>query len=242
MLLLLAGTSRGACAQHPDSVGSHSVVTGAITLTNNGISVIPSFTLGKPAGILDVSVAKRGLSFDPQFRFGLDGKPWSILLWGRYRVHDGRKVQVHVGAHPALVFRTVTETLGGGGTREWLAARRYFTTEVAADYVVARDVRVGAYYLQSYGIERDAARHTHFVAARSTIANLHRGPYTLVLAPQAYYLQLDAAHGTYVNGAVTLLRRHLPLSVGASINQTLQSDIAQPHDMVWNVSVIYAFR
>ncbi len=42
---------------------------GAVTITNNGISFIPNFTLGKPAAIFDLSVGKRNLSFEPQFRF-----------------------------------------------------------------------------------------------------------------------------------------------------------------------------
>ena len=53
---------------------------GAVSLTTKGISTIPSFTLGKPAVIFDLFIGKKRLSFEPQFRFALEGKPWSFLF------------------------------------------------------------------------------------------------------------------------------------------------------------------
>ena len=58
-----------------DSAASIGHFGGAISVTNNGISLIPTFSLGKPAIIFDMSAGKRRLSFEPQLRFGLDGKP-----------------------------------------------------------------------------------------------------------------------------------------------------------------------
>ena len=50
-------------------------VSGGITVTNKAISLIPTFTLGKPAAIFDFAVRKGAVSFEPQFRVGLNGKP-----------------------------------------------------------------------------------------------------------------------------------------------------------------------
>jgi hypothetical protein len=62
-------------SQSPEITKLPSHFNGAITVTNNGISFIPTFSLGKPAVIFDFSVGQR-LSFDPQLRFALEGKPW----------------------------------------------------------------------------------------------------------------------------------------------------------------------
>ncbi len=51
-------------------------ISGAASVTNNGISLLPMFTLGKPAAIFDLSVGNSRLAFEPQFRFSLEGKPW----------------------------------------------------------------------------------------------------------------------------------------------------------------------
>jgi len=35
--------------------------------------------------MFDLSMGKR-LSFDPMFRFSLEGKPWTFIFWFRYQV------------------------------------------------------------------------------------------------------------------------------------------------------------
>ena len=61
-----------AFSQNTDSTKVASHFGGAVTVTNNGISFVPTFSLGKPAVIFDLSMGRR-LSFDPQFRFSLEG-------------------------------------------------------------------------------------------------------------------------------------------------------------------------
>jgi hypothetical protein len=73
----LPAQSAAAQALDPDT---QVAVSGAVSVTNKGISLIPSFTLGRPAAIFDLAVRKGDLGFEPQFRFGLDGKPWSFLV------------------------------------------------------------------------------------------------------------------------------------------------------------------
>ena len=77
LLLALLHLSYLAFSQKTESTQIASHFGGAVTVTNNGISFIPTFTLGKPAVIFDLSMGKR-LSFEPQFRFALEGKPWSF--------------------------------------------------------------------------------------------------------------------------------------------------------------------
>lgn len=60
-------------------------VAGSAGLTNNGISLIPNFSLGDPAAIFNLSVSKGRLSFETDFNFSLEGKPWFILYWLRYK-------------------------------------------------------------------------------------------------------------------------------------------------------------
>jgi len=64
VFLLLAHFS---FSQNTDSIKVVSHFGGAVTVTNNGISFVPTFSLGKPAVIFDLSMGRR-LSFEPQFR------------------------------------------------------------------------------------------------------------------------------------------------------------------------------
>jgi hypothetical protein len=240
LLLVLAGLAQPARAQD-DGTRPRTEVAGLLTVTTKGISTIPSFTLGKPAVIADVSIARRGLSFEPQFRFGLDGKPWSFLFWGRYRLHEGERLHVEVGAHPALNFRA-TQVSIRGAPREVIVARRYLAGELSPSYSLSRSVNVGTYYLYSYGVEEDVTKHTHFLALRANLTTVGLpAQYVARFTPQVYYLRTDDRDGTYLNAGLTLSRRNLPVSVSTTVNRTIRTSVAGD-DVLWNVNLHYAIR
>jgi hypothetical protein len=80
LLFVLLSLFHFSFPQKTDSTKIARHIGGAVTVTNNGISLIPNFTLGKPAAIFDLSVGGKKLSFEPQFRFALEGKPWSFIF------------------------------------------------------------------------------------------------------------------------------------------------------------------
>jgi len=242
LLIVFAGIAHPAVAQSPDTTERSTHVAGAVTLTNKGISLLPALTLGKPAGILDVAIWRGGLSFEPQFRVALEGKPWSFIFWLRYRSPSDRKLHLVVGAHPALVFRTITDSIGGA-PREMIVVRRYLASEVNPSYAVTRNLDLGLYYLYSNGVDTDAIQNTHFIAAR---ANLHyfnlARDYTIQFAPQLYYLFMDGEDGVYVSSALTLGNRKIPISISTLLNDPLHSTLVGGQDFIWNVSVTYSLR
>ena len=240
LYLLLACVARAAGAQGASPAEYPIAVGGAVTLTTKGISTIPSFTLGKPAAIFDVSIAKHGLSFEPQFKFGPQAKPWSFVFWGRYRLVETEKVHVLIGAHPAIAFKS-TPVSTAAGTSEVMVARRYYAGELSPSYSLTRSVRVGAYYLYSQAAESDVAKHTHFLSARAAIANLGLpDPYVLRFAPQLYYLRVDRNDGVYVNAGATLARRTSPFAISSTINRSLHTTVPGSDPLLWNVSLSYA--
>jgi aryl-alcohol dehydrogenase-like predicted oxidoreductase len=56
-------------------------------VTNNGISLVQTFSLGKPAAIVTLSIGKGKLSFEPDLRFSLKEKPWIVPLPGTTKLH-----------------------------------------------------------------------------------------------------------------------------------------------------------
>ena len=124
-------------SQNADSTKVTSHFGGAVTVTNNGISFIPNFTLGKPAAIFDMSVRKGKLSFEPQFRFALEGKPWSFIFWWRYEVLKTNKFQINVGAHPSVVFRTIPFS-DNGSSKNIIIAEQYLAGELFPNYFLSK--------------------------------------------------------------------------------------------------------
>lgn len=217
-------------------------VSGAVSVTNKGISTIPSFTLGKPAAIFELAIRKGDLGFEPQLRFGLDGQPWTFLFWVRYRPLTDGKFQLTVGGHPAYAFRTIAVSTAGV-SRDLIQVRRYLAVDLTPNYLLTDHVSVGAYYLYSHGIDEDAAAHTHFISARVTVSNVTlAGRYSLQVAPQLYYLSTDGQDGTYLSSTVTLARQASPWSVSSTINKPLRSNVTGGQAFLWNVSANYAIR
>ena len=83
-------------------------ISGAVAVTQNGFSILPMFTLGKPAAIFDLSVGNSRLAFEPQFRFSLEGRPWSFIFWFRYKAVNQKKFKFSIGGHPSVAFRNTT--------------------------------------------------------------------------------------------------------------------------------------
>jgi hypothetical protein len=80
-------------AQNIDSTKLASYFGGAVKLTNNGISTIPNLSLGKPAAIFSMSMGRK-IRFEPEFRFALEGKPWSFIFWWRYELLNTDKFRI----------------------------------------------------------------------------------------------------------------------------------------------------
>lgn len=243
-LFVLSSFTYPLFSQRADSTKVPARFGGAVTITNKGISIIPNLTLGKPAAIFDLAMGKRKLSFEPQFRFALEGKPWSFLFWWRYELVNTNKFLVKIGAHPAFAFRNVTYLNANDSTsQEIIRVQRYLAGEVSPSYFLTKNIGIGMYYLYSRGIEEDIIRNTHYLAFRTSFSNIKLfDQFFLRFNPSIYYLNMDKDDGYYFNATITLARWNFPLTISSLINQTIQTDIPVGEDFIWNVSLIYTFN
>lgn len=212
---------------------------GIVTATNNGISVVPSFSLGKPALMFELSMGGEKLSFDPQFRFAMEGKPWSFVFWWRYKLVENPKFQLRIGAHPAFLFSTPTYYKDGSPV-EVLKANRFVAAEVAPSFQISKHISFNPYYLVGHGFD-PGVRNSHYLALTGNFSNLGitehlRGSIT----PQVFYLKMDDQHGYYFATNFSVSHDKFPLSVAAMINKKLKSEIASK-DFLWNLSLVYTF-
>lgn len=230
-----------AFSQKADSTKVTSNFGGAVTVINNGISFIPTFSLGKPAAIFDMSVGRR-LTFEPQFRFALEGKPWSFIFWWRYKLLKTNKFGVTIGAHPAILFKTITETTNEV-SQEILRAQRNVAAEISPNYFITKNISIGMYYLYGYCLENFSIKNTHFLTLNTNFSNIRLAyQYYMKFTPQVYYLNTDKQDGFYFTSALTLANRKIPLSVTTVINKVIRTNITGGKDFVWNVSLTYSFN
>jgi hypothetical protein len=239
--LILLNLTYVSFSQNTDSIKAVSHFGAAVTLTNKGISLIPNLTLGKPAAIFDMSVGGKRLSFEPQFRFALDGKPWTFILWWRYKLLKPNKFQLNIGAHPAFAFKTVILTTDGT-SQEIIRAQHFLAGEVIPSYSITNNISLSVYYLYAHGLEEDLTQSTNYLALRCSFSNVRLSDkFFMKFNPQVYYLKMDANDGYYANATLTLARRNFPVSVSTLVNKTIQTHIPVGEDFIWNVSLIYTF-
>ncbi len=228
-------------AQKADTTSTTVNFFGALSVTNNGISLLPSFSLGKPALMLEMSMGNR-LTFDPQFRVSLEGQPWAFIFWWRYKLIKDEKFTLNVGAHPAVTFRTETPIVNGI-MQEYLVPKRYLAAEIAPNYQIHKNISVGLYYLTSHGFDINSTKNVHFITINSNISNLNLGrDFVFGLRPQFYYLKMDQNDGIYLTSTFTLKHLNFPLSLESVINNPFRTDIVGSDKFQWNISLIYSFK
>ncbi len=242
LIFILFLISTSALSQGVDRPKIIQHFSGSAYLTNNGISLVPTFSLGEPAVLFLLSMGGERFSFDPDIRFGLDGKPWTFLLWARYKLFTGDKFRMNPGVHLGMNFRTI-EIQNNGAPVEAIILRRYLAVELAPNYFVAKNISIGSYYLYSRGIDAGTVENTHFITLNT---NLSRIPITkhffLRAVPSVYYLYQDGKDGYYLTGTFTLAKQNFPLSISSIINKELRSNIVGSKDLNWNLSLVYSFN
>ncbi|MBL0358220.1 MAG: hypothetical protein IPP72_15720 [Chitinophagaceae bacterium] len=229
-------------SQSEDSTKKNSHFSGSVSVTNNGISIVPSFSLDKPAAQFNLSLAKNRFSFEPDIRFSLAGKPWSFLFWARYKLVTNHKFKMNVGTHLGLNFKTSILPIGGD-TNEVTITRRYLAAELSPNYFLSKNISVGMYYLYSHGLDAGTIGNTHFITINANFSNIKiTDEFFIKVNPQFYYLKLDAQDGFYFTYSFTLAKKNFPISVSAIINKEINSTITGSKNLLWNASLTYSFN
>lgn len=227
-------------SQSQDSTKVSSFFSGSVLVTNNGISLVPSLSLEKPATIFYMSMGKGRLSFDPELRFSLEGKPWSFLFWWRYKLIEGEKFNFHIGTHPSFVFKNKIVSIDGE-SKNILVTGRYWAGEFVPSYKVDKNISLGIYYLYSRGLNDFATTNTHFISLNSNFSHIKLSDqFYFKFRPQVFYLKLDERDGFYFSSLLTLVKKNFPITLAAITTKTINSTI-QSKDFVWNMSLIYSY-
>jgi hypothetical protein len=231
-----------AFSQKSDSTKVTSYFGGGVTVTNNGISLIPTFSLGKPAALFDLTAGRGKLSFEPQFRFSLEGKPWTFFFWWRYKLVKTSRVFVRVGVHESLSYSTLP-VLTNGESKETIITQRYLAGEFTPNYFLTKNISIGMYYLYSYGIDNENVRNMHFAMLNMNFSNIKLSDkFFMSYMPQIYYLRINKNDGYNVTSTLTLERKNFPVFFSIFGNKTIKSNVPGHKDFVWNASLIYTFN
>lgn len=233
--------SVGVFAQSSDSTQQVCTISGNVGITNNGFSIVPTFSLNHPAFVTNFSFRKKNLSFEPDFRIVPDAKKGSLVWWVRYRLVEEKKFGLRVGAHPAftLIQRPDTEA---GGTKEITEMLRFVAFEAVPSYQFNDKIGVSVMYLQGNALQNHGPQLTRvlFLNANLTQFALSKN-LNFNLFPSGYFLFTDGQKGSYISATAILAHKKSPFSLQSTINQTLKSNIVGSKDFIWNITLNYHF-
>lgn len=242
LFLLLSHHSLSSYSQKSDSTKANYFFNGDIGITNNGISIVPAFSLGKPAVVVSLAMGKNKLSFEPQFFFSMEGKPWSYLLWMRYKLKDTGKFRTRIGVHLALPFNEVPVT-ANNITYNVLQTHRFGVVEVAPYYLLSKNITVGVYYLYSHGFDEGSLKNNHYLSLNGSLSNIKLDKQISIrISPQFYYLKLDKNDGLYFFSTLVFSKKNSPFSVSFLMNKKLKTNIKVGKDFDWNATLSYSFN
>jgi hypothetical protein len=228
-------------AQTTDSTKNITTFSGSIGITNNGFSIVPTFSLNSPATNMLFSIRKNRFSFDPDIRLVPDMSKGGLLFWFRYRFIETPKFSLRAGFHPAfsLIRKTVTDN---GTSREITEMLRFVAYEIVPTYRIMPNWSVGAMYLHGRGLQKYGPQSTHVLFLNTSISNINLGGgFRFQVIPMVFFLRVDNSTGSYFSGTGILSKKDFPFTLQSTVNQTFTSDIAGNQDFMWNVLLAYNF-
>ena len=237
LLLVCSLSARGQIEVTQDLAIDHFLAE--LEITNNGISPIPAFTLGEPALLMRMNLGKNRFSIEPLIALSIKNvKPWSIGVFARYNIIQEDHVVLRLGVNPSVNFQ-VENYMQDGKSVELIQSRRYFGTEIAPIFRIAKKWRVGFYYLRAYGFD-EGPKNGHFYGFNTSLSRVRLSRYFYFsLVPQIFHIRIDGDGGYYTSANIALHFSDSPFSLSSTINKALETEIAPDQLFNWNISLIY---
>ena len=215
---------------------------GSISITNNGISIVPAFSLEQPAYSFDLRFKKNSFTIEPVINFSYDGKPWFMLFWLRKTYGENSKFKVNLGTHYGLnyvnqdFFQDASELRG-------IKVDRYAVFEVFPHVEISKNFTLGTYYLQSHGLNEGTLNTLLFVTLFMNFSsNQTKKGWKYGLTTQPFYLRIDDSKGWNLTSDFYASKAGSPFLFKTTFNKTLNSNIEGSKAFLWNISLTYNFK
>ena len=225
------------CKDESDSTKSPISLSGAVSLNSNGIAPIPSFSLGKPVFSANLSIKKNRFSYDPQFSYGFDLKPWIIDNWFHYKLIDRPEFELRTGINIAMFFseyKTPDEIVWQG--------QRYVAFELAGTYKPTRTSSIGLMFWYDKGLDHGTITG-YFINLVAERSDIRIGKHILMAVNvQTFYVDYtDYNDGLFISPKISFSSRDKPAFIFFQGIQPLISNISPAPVFQWNVGIGYSF-
>ena len=225
-----------AIAQEETAAPKRKLIAGAVvSLNSNGIASIPAFSLGKPAIIASISLAKNRFSYTPTLAYGLDLRPWFIDNWLNYKIIRRPVFELTAGFNLSTFGSKYV--LPDGYIWE---AQRYFAYAMTGVIKLSSKNSLTIAYWNDNGQEKGTLRG-HFFNIVGERSDMNIGKSVLIsTAVQVFYINYDGNNdGFFVSPKLTSTVRNVPFSLFFQATQAISSNISPFPGFRWNLGVGY---
>jgi hypothetical protein len=208
----------------------------SVSLNSNGIASIPAFSLGKPAIIASISLAKNRFSYTPTLAYGLDLRPWFIDNWLNYKIIRKPAFELTAGFNISTFGSKYN--LPEGSVWE---AQRYFAFAMTGVYKFSPKNSLTLAYWSDNGQEKGTIKG-HFFNLLGERNDMTIGKNVLVSASvQIFYINYDGNNdGLFVSPKVSSSIRDVPFSLFFQATQAISSNIEPFPGFRWNIGISYS--
>ena len=220
-----------------DSTKSPIVIHGNLQLTNNGISPVPSFSLGKPALLTTLIVSKGRFSFNPEFNFDLEAKPWSVNTWVKYKLIQRGRFDFILGNNFSLFFK---RNLPNPRNEEF-QLQRYQAFEFNAGFQLTSKRSLRLMYWKSQSLDGLGIKNGLFVMLVAQINDAYTGKLGRIsFRPSAFVIDNTAPFTAYfISQITTFYPAKFPLNLSFQTVHPLYSSPNSPFN--WNLGLNLPF-
>lgn len=206
-----------------------------ISLNSNGISSIPAFSLGKPALIAAIRLAKGRFSFDPAIAYGLDRRPWYLDSWIKYMIVDKPVFKLRTGINISMYFSEYKLP-----DKQILQGERYLALELAGFCYPNPKSCLSFLYWNDNGQEPGSISG-HFISLAGERSEIEIGKHAMLSVNlQVFYIDYDGKNdGLFFSPKISSSVREIPFSIFFQATQAINSNISPFPGFKWNLGLTY---
>ena len=209
---------------------------------NNGVSIVPAFSLGRPAVMYLGRFSQKNWSMEPEVRMSYDGQPWSMILWARYTLPELGEWKCTIAPHVAMLYAPVEEVIDGTVMQSF-SSNRYTALRGTAFRSLGSGFGLSTYGLAAIGVDKGASTNPVVLTGVVGVTpNIEVGPITLDLRPQLYYLNMRGPSGVFYAVNYTIPIQKDWSIIGIVTQPIAKNDGLEVSSFIWNIGISYAVK
>jgi hypothetical protein len=219
-----------------DSLRDSLVFNISMSVSKIGLSPIPAPPLEYPCLSGFLSVKKGNWSYDPDFTFALNARPWMINNWIHYRIFNKNKLQVTTGINPFLYF--VNDD--AHSQMQPLRTSLNLSAELFADYKLSTHWSLNTNYRRDKGFNDMVLTGNFFCVSVSYVQDISSSLYMRLNGHLIYFDYPGRLIGVFSSGEMIVGSKKLPASFTFQAVQPLVCKLVVA-PFIWNLSLNILF-